>query len=325
LGDVLVLLERDELEAVLMQARAAEQQAKARVLGLQSTGRRVVDSAVLQADALVLKAQAELRRTQELASKGFLSQTKLDGAQSDARVAQAQRASAVAQSAAYRGTELSQAVSQVALAHAASAAAAARFTQINIRAPADANVLIRQVEPGQIVQPGKALFSLALLGPTLLVAQVDERYLEQLRVGQSAGVVADAFPTTRFSATVQSIAPVVDAQRGAVEVKLALSAPALGFMREDMTLSVEVETARRERALVLPVAALRNEKLPDRASVLVEIDGRAQDRVVRVGIRTLTSVEIVEGLAEGDTVLVSGAVLPGRRVRTSTAKASAAP
>jgi multidrug efflux pump subunit AcrA (membrane-fusion protein) len=109
-------------------------------------------------------------------------------------------------------------------------------------------VLARTVEPGQIVQPGRALLSLSLAGALQLEAQVDERYLEQLLVGQPASVVADAFPGQRFAARVQSIAPLVDAQRGAIEVKLALPQRAPDFLREDMTLSVEVETARRERA-----------------------------------------------------------------------------
>ena len=101
----------------------------------------------------------------------------------------------------------------------------ARLTQTVITAPTAARVLSRQVEPGQIVQPGKALLGLALAGPTQIVAQVDERFLEQLRVGQKAVVVADAFAAQRLPATILSIAPEVDAQRGAVEVKFSLDQP----------------------------------------------------------------------------------------------------
>lgn len=120
-------------------------------------------------------------------------------------------------------------------------------------------MLVRQVEPGQIVQPGKALLSLALAGPTQLVAQVDERFLDQLRPGQDAAVVADAFPGQRFAARLLSLAPAVNAQRGAIEVKFELVGAVPDFLREDMTLSVEVQTGRRESALVLPQSALRPE------------------------------------------------------------------
>ena len=144
---------------------------------------------------------------------------------------------------------------------------------------------------------------------------MDERYLEQLQIGQLGSVIADAFPTERFSARVHLIAPVVDAQRGAIQVKLSVFPPPPAFLREDMTLSVEVETARRPRALVVPVAALQGDESAQIATVMVVKDGHAQARTVRLGIRTLKAAEIVEGLAEGDIVLTGAAVKPSSRVR----------
>ncbi len=86
-----------------------------------------------------------------------------------------------------------------------------------------------------------------------------------------------------------------------------------------MTLSVEVETARRERTLVLPQAALRGPAGGDQASVLVLQDGRAQARNVRLGLRTLDAVEVLGGLKESDTVLRGHASLQdGQRVRART-------
>ena len=160
--------------------------------------------------------------------------------------------------------------------------------------------------------------SLALSGPTQLVAQVDERFLDQLRVGQAATVVADAFPGERFAARVLSIAPSVDAQRGAIEVKFALEQQPPAFLREDMTLSVEVETGRRARALVLPLRALRTQAAGESATVLVADAGRAQARTVRLGLRSLNAVEVLEGLAEGDDVLLGGAIKAGDRIRAQT-------
>jgi HlyD family secretion protein len=313
-GDELVRLESDELQAALAQAQATELQANERLSGLKSTGRRVTDAAVLQADSLVSKAQAELRRTQQLAVKGFVSQTRLDDALSAESVARAQLASALAQSAANRGTELAQALAQVAVSHAASAAALARLAQGRVNAPADGKVLTRLVEPGQIVQPGRALLSLALTGPLLLIAQVDERYLELLQIGQPAGVVADAFPRQRFAAIVTRIAPVVDAQRGAVQVKLSVAEPYPDFLREDMTLSVEVETGRKDRALVVPAVAIHGEEASNVATVMIERNGRAQERTVRIGLRTLKSAEVLEGLVAGDIVLTGSLLKPGSRV-----------
>ena len=313
-GDVLVRLESAELQAALEQARAGEQQAAARVAGLRSTGRSSVQAGLAQADSVLLAAQAEWRRTQDLVAQGFLSTARLDEAQRAVAVAQAQQDSARAQRAANTdaGTDVAQAQAQLALARAATQAALARLAQATLRAPADARVLTRAVEPGQIVQPGRALFTLALAGPLQLVATVDERYLQQLQPGQAASVRADAYPEQRFAAQVLSIAPLVDAQRGAVDVKLSVaSAPA--FLREDMTLSVAVQTARRDAALVVPLAALRAEDGTGATLWLVR-EGRVEARSVQLGLRTLDAVDVVQGLAAGDTVLVGPAPAPGRRV-----------
>lgn len=319
-GDVLVQLESDELRAALAQAVAAERQAKARLEGLRSTGRTAAQAARAQADASLQAASASLARVQQLVAEGFYSPAQLDEARRAVDVARAQQLSAQAQlqANADAGTEVAQAQAQLALAQAATVAAQARLAQATLVAPADARVLVRGVEPGQIVQPGKALLSLALAGPTQLVAQVDERFLEQLQPGQPAWVVADAFAAQRFAARVLSIAPAVDAQRGAIEVKFSIEqAPA--FLREDMTLSVEVETARRERTLVLPQVALRGPAGGDQASVLVLQDGRAQVRKLRLGLRTLDAVEVLDGLKEGDTVLRGNVTLQeGQRVRART-------
>jgi HlyD family secretion protein len=246
-----------------------------------------------QAEATLKVARATLARAEQLVKQSFYSAAQLD---------EAQRAVDVA-------------VAQQLAARAATVAARARLGQARIEAPADARVLARMVEPGQIVQPGKALMSLALAGPTQLVAQVDERFLDQLQVGQQAMVVADAFPAERFAARVLSIAPVVDPQRGAIEVKFTLAQQPPAFLREDMTLSVEVETGRRENALVVPLTALRTQGVDNRATVLVAHEGRVQERSVRLGLRTLDAAEVVQGLAAGDAVLLARAPKPGARVQ----------
>jgi HlyD family secretion protein len=324
-GDVLVRLESDELRASLAQSQASERQAAARLEGLRSTGRSAAQAGVAQAESVRMAAQAEWQRTRDLVSQGFLSEARLDEARRAVAVAQAQLDGARAQLAAIAepGADVAQARAQLALANAARAAAEARLAQAVLVAPADARVLSRLVEPGQIVQPGRALLGLALAGPLQLVAQVDERYLGQLQPGQPAGVLADAYPTQRFMARVLSIAPLVDAQRGAIEVKFALPLPLPAFLREDMTLSVEVETARREQALVVPADALRGDGSTG-ASVWLAREGRVEARPVRLGLRTLDAAEILEGLGAGDLVLVGTAPLPGHRVRVDTAAAAPA-
>jgi len=325
-GDVLVRLESDELQAALAQAQAAQTQAQARLLGLRSTGRAQTQASLAQAQATLHAAQADVARTQQLVTQGFLSPARLDEAQRAQSVAQAAQAGAAAQvqASTESGTEISQAQAQLEAARATTQAAQARLAQAVLRAPSDARVLTRTVEPGQIVQPGRALLSLALAGPTQLKAQVDERFLAELVPGQPATVVADAFASQRLVAQVAFIAPAVDVQRGAVEVTLTLDKPAPAFLREDMTLSVEVETARRDKTLTVPLAALRTtpSAAEDAVDVLLAVDGRAQLQRIRVGVRSLQAAEVLEGLKAGDTLLLGNGVQAGQRVRVRDASAA---
>ena len=314
---VLVRLESDELRSVQAQALAAQQQAAARLAGLRSTGRSAAQAGLAQAQAAVDAAQAEFVRVQQLVAQGFLSASRQDEARRLRDVALAQLAGARAQSQAITeaGTDVAQAQAQLQAAVAATAVARARLAQTELLAPADAHVLTRLVEPGQIVQPGRALLALALAGPTQLSAQVDERFLDQLAVGQAATAVADAYPGQSFPVRVLSISPAVDAQRGAIEVKFALVQQAPAFLRQDMSLSVEVETARRERALAVPASALDGATDGATATVRVVRDGRIEERAVQVGLRTLGAVEVQAGLAEGDILVLDKKVKSGARVR----------
>lgn len=326
-GQALLRLDDAEWRAALAQAEAGERQASARLAGLRAGGRDTATAAVAQAQAQLAAAQADQDRTRALVAQGFLSPARLDEATRALAVARAQLDAAQAQRSALgtAGSEIEQAEAALALARAGADAARTRLAQAAVRAPAGARVLQRLAEPGQIVQPGRALLVLALDGPLELAAQVDERFLEELRIGQRAAVRADAFAQRRFDAVLDRIAPRVDAQRGSVELRFALPAPP-EFLREDMTLSIEVTTAARDRARVLPLTALRD--MPDEADaqaaeVWVADDGRVRARRVTLGLRTLQAVEVLDGLADGDAVLVGAAPPPGSRVRPVAAAADA--
>ncbi|GAB4212114.1 MAG: hypothetical protein Fur007_03810 [Rhodoferax sp.] len=331
-GAVLVQLEADEWRAALAQQQAAQAQAQARLRGLGGTGRRQADAALAQAQASARAAEQDLQRTRQLVAQGFVSSARLDESERAWRVALAQRDAALAQvqANADTGSDWAQAQAQLAQAQAGVQAAQAKLAQTVLRAPTEGRVLLRSVEPGQIVQPGRALLTMALAGPTHIKAQVDERYLGELRPGQSAHVVPDAYPSQRLRAQVLSIAPRVDAQRGAIEVTLALMQPAGAELREDMTLSVEVETARRDAALTLPLAALRSVagaegNAGDTAQVLVVQDGRAVARSVRLGVRSLAAAEVLDGVQAGDWVILDARIAPGQRVRTQPMAPHAGP
>ena len=106
-----------------------------------------------------------------------------------------------------------------------------------------------------------------------------------------------------------------------MEVKLSLPQAPPAYLREDMTLSVQVETGRRERTLVVPVQALagdREARSDGTATVFVARDGRVEPRRLRLGLATLEAVEVLEGLSAGDIVLLGPAPAAGRRVHADT-------
>jgi len=311
-GATLLTLDDAEPRAALAQAQANVAQAQARLVGLRRGSRDVASAGVAQAQAQWLAAQADVRRTRELLAQGFISAARLDEAQRALAVAAAQRDAAQAQQQGLQtgGSDLAQASAQLALAQAAVEAAQARLQEFVVRAPTDARVLLRSVEPGQIVQPGRSLLSLALAGPLEIVAQVDERFLDELQPGQSAAVLADAFPTQRFNGRLARIAPRVDAQRGAIELHFDVPQPP-EFLREDMSLSIEVTTGERASTRVLPLAALRGNS----GAVWTVRAGQVQATPVTLGLRTLQQVEVLQGLSDGDVVLVGEAPAPGKYVR----------
>lgn len=308
-GELLVALEDYELRASAAQAEAAAKSAEARLDSQRQLLGPVAAQQLAQARATASTAQRERERSESLFKQGFIGQARLDEVRRAAEVAEAQLKSAEAQAEAnLKGSELEGSVARVAEARAAADLARARLAQTRIVAPADALVLERLAEPGQIVQAGTRLIELSIEGPVELIAQVDEKFLGQLAAGQKAAVVADAFPQQPFAATVKSVAPSIDAQRGSVEVKFAMEKmPA--FLKNDMTLSIEIETARRTNVIAVPGEAVRGGN-----QVLVIEGSAAVARTIKPGLRTLTAVEVLDGLKAGERVITDARVQPGARV-----------
>jgi HlyD family secretion protein len=324
-GEPLARLESAEGQAQLAQAQATLRLAEARLAGQRELAVPTAEAALAQAQATLDAALLEARRSRELFDRGYVSPARIDDSDRGVRIAQAQRdaARAGARANAGRGAEAEQARLRVDEARAALGLAQARLAQTRITAPADGRIVARLVEPGQIVQPGRALFAFAAAGPTQLLGQADEKFLPQLAVGQAARVIADAFPQQPFEAGVLRIAPGVDAARGTVEVRFEVAAPP-PFLREDMTLSMAVTTGRRERAATLPATAVLGTGAESRVR-RIDAAGRVIEQPVQVGLRTLERVEIVDGLASGEAVIAEPlAVALGARVRAIRQRATGA-
>jgi HlyD family secretion protein len=315
-GQPLISLESRELKATVVQAQGAVAQAEARMRQLDELTLPSAREALTQAQANLLNAQQTFDRTSHLAQDGYATRQALDDAQKTLDVARTQVRTAEFQvyTASAGGSDYVMAQTQLNQAHANLDTAESRLGYATILAPRDGVLITRNVERGAVVQPGKALLVLAPSGETQLVLQIDERNLGKLSLGQRALASADAYPDQRFAAVVSYINPGVDITRASVEVKLTVTDPP-EYLRQDMTVSVDIEVAAKDDTLVLPIRSV-HDVLSGQPWVLGIKEGRVAKRPVKLGLRGNTQLEIVDGMAEGDVAIpLNAGVLTGQRVR----------
>jgi HlyD family secretion protein len=319
-GDRLIALNDLDLKAAVDQAQATAREAEAKLASLANFTLPSAQQALVQARATQLNAQLQLDRMLQLSRRNIASRSALEEAQRVHDIADTQVRSAelLVESVMPGGSNAMMASAALEQARAALRAAEARIQFTQIIAPTDGVVIVRNVEPGMVVQPGKSLILLALKGEKRLLVQVDERNLSLIHLGQPALASADAYPAERFKAVLSFINPSIDAQRGSVEVKLLVPRPPV-YLKEDMTVSVDIEVARRKDALVLPLDAVRDGASAN-PHVLLVVDGRIQEQSVKLGAHGQVSVEILSGVNEGDQVIsaTDTAITTGQRVRVHT-------
>ncbi len=318
-GQPLIVLETRELEASLAQARAQEASARARLATVRELNLPQSSDAVVQAEAQFQWAEKEYARNRELHGKGFIAEARLQDVERQLAVAKSQldaaRTLVKAQNAS--GVQTREAAARLQEAVAARELADSKLAQATLRASVPGTVLVREVEPGDIVSPGKRLLVLDSAGATRLAAQIDEKNLPYLRIGQQALVSSDAFPDRNFQATLYYISPGVDVARGSVEARFQVPEPP-GYLRADMTVSISIDVARKASALTVPAEAVRESG--GARSVQVVRNGRMETVQVETGVRTSARVEITSGINEGETVVLTRGIAVGARVRPGEAE-----
>jgi HlyD family secretion protein len=313
---LLIELVATELQAAERQADIAVAQAQAKLRQLQEVQAPVAEQVQRQAQASLDNARAALKRSEDLFARKFIGEAALDESRKALELADAQWRSSQKQLESTRSTGSDFAIAQTAItqAQASAESAHARARYARIAAPVDGVLISRNVEVGDVVQPGKVLMNLSPHGRSQLVLSIDEKNLHLIALGQKALASADAYPQQKFTAELVYINPGINAQTGAVEVKLDI-ANAPDFLRQDMTVSVDIEVARRPQALLLSAAAV-HETENSTPWVLRIVDGRANQVPVRLGLRSGGRVEVLDGLQEGDTVMTGNSgVSDGSRVR----------
>ena len=315
-GDVLMRLDDSEAKASVVLAEGQLAQADARVRQVRDLTLPSAEQTLIEARATLVNTQQIYERASKLLAGGIATRVAFDDATKNLDVARGQvrAAELIVFTNSPGGADFTVAETQAAQARATLRAAGLRLGYATIKAARDGVLIWRDVEVGNVVQPGKELMRLSPVGDVQISIQIDEKNLGLVALRQQALASADAFANDRFPATVIFINPGVDLQRASVEVKLNVTKPP-SYLRQDMTVSVDIEVARRPGVLVVPVADLHDFGTASPWLLALD-DGRARRRPVTVGLVSAGKAEIITGLAEGDVVLPAAAkISEGARIR----------
>jgi Cu(I)/Ag(I) efflux system membrane fusion protein len=174
---------------------------------------------------------------------------------------------------------------------------------VTIRAPASGVVVEKTAVAGGRVMPGMDLFRIADLSRVWIDGQVFEKDMGVVRAGQHARVTFEAYPGEGFDAVVSYVHPSVALESRTGRIRLALANPG-GRLKPGMYARVELEAGPAREALVIPRSAVHT--TGERSLVFVRAaDGSLAHREVVPGRVSGTEVEVLSGLAAGETVVAS--------------------
>jgi HlyD family secretion protein len=190
---------------------------------------------------------------------------------------------------------------------------AARLADTEVRSPLDGVVLARYVEPGEVAAVNTALLKIGNVDDLILECSIDEADIGHVAVGQSVAISLYAFSDTVYDGEVFEILPDADRSKKSFLTKVKFRRAPLG-LRSGMTAEVNVIVRQRPGSLLVPAEAV------DAAGrVLVVVNGRLQARTPKLGVRDMLRIEVLDGLGEGEEVVVAGAedLTEGTRARAT--------
>jgi len=239
----------------------------------------VLDATVAAAEAEQIRAELALarshyQRTADLARQQFVSESARDQAASNLKVVEA----------------------KLKLAEA-------KLAKTGIRAPFSGRLGLRNFSVGDFIREGTELVVLEDVSQMKVDLRLPERFLGQLRQGQSLALEFDAYPGRRFEALLEAIDVQVDANGRSVVARGRMANPD-GLLRTGMFARVSLTLAQRANAVVVPEEALV--PVGEQQYVYRIDEGKAVRQRVRTGLRRDGKVEIVEGLRGGEQVVTAG-------------------
>jgi multidrug efflux pump subunit AcrA (membrane-fusion protein) len=285
------------------------------------TERDRAESASASAQARVQRMKTRLERLKGAQAANASTQEDVDSAALDLVVNESELKNSVAQLEEVKQLELALEVrrqdvvlaeEQVRSDQISLENASQRLTDTKVLAPIDGVVTMRPVSIGQIIASGvsnvgggTSIMTISDLSRIFALGSVDESDIGRVSLNQDVEVTADAYPNRRFKGKVVRIATRGTNVSNVVtfEVKIEVLDPKKNLLKPEMTTNLEIIAARKDDALSVPVEAVVRKKGQRFATVLLA-DGATEERPVTTGINDGMKIEITEGLAEGDKVVL---------------------
>jgi len=178
-----------------------------------------------------------------------------------------------------------------------------RLDKTVLRAPFDGILGLRSVSKGGYVNSGDTLVTLQSIDPLKVDFRVPETLLSNIRIGQKIRLTTDALPDRSFEGEIYAIDPQLDVNGRALKLR-ALVDNHDQILRPGLFARVGISAENRDNAILIPEAAV----VPQgntRYVFRIE-DGKAVRIDVKLGLRRSGEVEVTEGLAPGDVIVISG-------------------
>ncbi len=272
-----------------------------------------IDSAVLRpevqglVEAVLFEDGQAVKKGQALVRlRGAEARAALMDAEARATLAEQERArkAALVERGDAAKADLERAEAEAALAKAALIRAQEAVRKATIVAPFDGIVGLREVSVGELVDPSRRVTRLEALDRLVVDLALAETAIGAVAAGQPATVTVDALPGQSFEGEVSYVAPRVSDGSRTVDVRVAVRDPG-GLLRPGMTAEARVITARVPDALMVPTESVVRAG-GGMALYVVDPEGKAELRPIQPGERSPTRLEVREGIAAGERVVVQG-------------------
>jgi RND family efflux transporter MFP subunit len=180
---------------------------------------------------------------------------------------------------------------------------AARNT-VELTTPIPGVVTALHVSVGDVATPGSVLATVAKITRMKVIFNINETDVTNLSIGQKVQVYSEMASDVKADGRIVQLSKSADIRSRSFEVKAIFPNTSDRWFKPGMFCRVTVELAPRQKALVVPNAALQSDGVTDRVYVIR--NGRAFQRVVQVGVTDGQHSEILQGLTDGDTVATVG-------------------